>query len=101
MARDAVDSRRVIGLVVAGIGPIGVAIALVPLRDDIDNANLALILVVVVVLAAIVGDRSAAALAAVSATMAFDFFLLRPYLSMRIDSHDDIESVLVLFAVGL
>jgi hypothetical protein len=63
------DTRTLVGLAIAGIGAIAVAVLLVPLRDDIDTSNLALILVVVVVLAAIVGNRLAAALAAVVATM--------------------------------
>jgi hypothetical protein len=95
------DTRTLVGLVVAGLGAIAVAVLLVPLRDDIDTSNLALILVLVVVIAAIVGHRLAAALAAVVATMAFDFFLVRPYLSMRIDSRDDIETALILLVVGL
>ncbi len=102
MSRTAeAGTRTLVGFVVAGIGAIAVGVLLVPLRGDIDTSNLALILVVVVVVAAIVGNRLAAAFAAVVATMAFDFFLVRPYLSMRIDSHDDIETALILLVVGL
>jgi hypothetical protein len=95
------EIRKLVGLVIGGLGAIAVSVLLVPLRGDIDTSNLALILVVVVVLAAIVGNRAAAAVAAVVATMAFDFFLVRPYLSMRIDSHDDIETAIILLVVGL
>ncbi len=102
MARgDWASGRGPVGLVLGGLGTVVTAIALVPLRNRIDNTNLALILVVVVVLAAIVGDRSSGAVAAITATMAFDFFLTQPYLSMRIDSADDIETALILLAVGL
>ena len=102
MARsDWVDGRKLVGLAVGGLGAIVVALVLVPFREDIDNANLALLLVLVVVLAAIVGDRGAAVLAAITGTMAFDFFLTRPYTSMRIESADDIETVIILLAVGL
>jgi K+-sensing histidine kinase KdpD len=95
------DGRKLFGLAVGGLGAIVIALILVPFREDIDNANLALLLVLVVVLAAIVGDRGAAALAAVTGTMAFDFFLVRPYASMRIESADDVETVIILLAVGL
>jgi hypothetical protein len=95
------DGRKLIGLAGGGLGAIVVALLLVPFREDIDNANLALILVLVVVLAAIVGDRASAVLAAITGTMAFDFFLTRPYASMRIESADDIETVIILLAVGL
>ncbi len=95
------DDRRLAGLALGGLGSVAVAIALVPLRDVIDNANLALILVLVVVCAAIVGGRAAGGVAAVSATLSFDFFLTRPFVSMRVDSADDVETVMILLAVGL
>ena len=72
-----------------------------PFRRELDNANLALILVLVVVVAAILGGRGAGALAAVMATLSFDFFLTRPYLSLDIETSDDIETVLILLGVGL
>jgi hypothetical protein len=84
-----------------GLAPIAVGALLVPLRDEIDNTNLALILVLVVVVVAILGGRAAGALAAVTSTLAFDFFLTSPYLSARIDSADDLETALILLAVGL
>jgi hypothetical protein len=88
-------------IAVGGLAPIVVAVLLVPLRDEIDNANLALILVLVVVVAASLGGRRAGALAAVTSTLAFDFFLTRPFLSARVESADDIETLLILLAVGL
>lgn len=89
------------GWAIAGLGPLVVAALLVPIRTDLDNTNLALILVIVVVLAAIAGGRGPAALAAVVATMSYDFFLTKPYLSLRIDSADDLETTLILLAIGL
>jgi Domain of unknown function (DUF4118) len=91
------------GFVIAcgGLAPIVVSILLVPLRDEIDNANLALVLVLVVVVAASLGGRLAGALAAVTSTIAFDFFLAAPYLSARVQSADDVETLVVLLAVGL
>jgi hypothetical protein len=88
-------------IAVGGLAPIVVAVLLVPLRDEIDNANLALILVLVVVVAASLGGRRAGALAALTSTLAFDFFLTRPFLSARVESADDIETLLILLAVGL
>jgi hypothetical protein len=99
--RHTADAQRAVGLAIGGLGSVVVAVALVPLRSEIENANLGLILVLVVVVAAIVGGGTAGALAAVTATLAFDFFLTRPYLSMRIDSADDIETALIFLVVGL
>jgi hypothetical protein len=98
---DRGQANVLVGLVVAALGPVAVGAILVPFRRDFDNANLALILVLVVVFAAIVGGRRAGAVAAIMATLSFDFFLTRPYLSMKIDSSDDIENVLILLGVGL
>jgi hypothetical protein len=89
------------GYIIGGIGPIAVAGALVPLRSELDNANLALALVVVVVVAAAVGGRGAGALAAIVSAMSYDFFLTRPYLSLTIDSADDVETTIFLLVVGL
>ena len=89
------------GYVVAAVGPIVVAALLVPLRDELVSTNLALILVLTVVLAAVIGGRGPGAVAAVVATVSYDFFLTRPYLTFRIDSADDIETTFILLFIGL
>jgi hypothetical protein len=88
-------------MALGGLGALLIAVLLVPFRDDIDNANLALLLVLTVVVAAVLGGRAAAVVAAITATMAFDFFLTKPYNSMRIESADDIETAIIMLAVGL
>jgi K+-sensing histidine kinase KdpD len=93
--------RSAMGLAFAILAPVAVAVLLVPIRSDVDNANLALVLVLVVVAAAILGGRRAGAVAAVVATFSFDFFLTEPYLSMHVESSDDVETVLILLGVGL
>ena len=92
------DSILVVGL---GLGPIVVAGLLVSLRDELVSTNLALILVVVVVLAAAVGGRLAGAVTAVTAALSFDFFLTKPYLSLKVETSNDVETVLILLGVGL
>jgi hypothetical protein len=94
-------SSAAFGLVVAALGPVVVALILVPFRTELHNANLALILVLVVVIAAIIGGRRAGALAALVATASFDFFLTQPYLSLKIETSNDLETVLILLGVGL
>jgi hypothetical protein len=101
VARRGVDPQKLMGIAVGGLGSIAAAVALVPFRASIDNANLGLLLVLVVVVAAIIGGGAAGAVAAITATVAFDFFLTRPYLSMRVDSADDVETVLILLVAGL
>ena len=94
-------SSRMLWVAIGGAAPIGVAAALVALRDHMLNANVALVLVLVVVLAAVAGGRSAGAAAAVSAALSFNFFHTVPYLTLEIDSRDDVETTLLLLAVGL
>jgi hypothetical protein len=86
---------------IGGLAPIAVAAVLVVVRDHALNANLALILMGVVVFIALAGGRAAGALAAVTATMSFDFFLTRPYLTLRMTSQDDIETAAILLVVGV
>jgi hypothetical protein len=90
-----------LGLAIAGFGPIAVAAALVPLRDTIGSTNVALVLVVVVVLAGIAGGRVAGAVAAVISALSFDFFHTTPYLSLTINSTEDVVTTALLLAVGL
>jgi K+-sensing histidine kinase KdpD len=89
------------GLAVAGLLPIAVGTALVPLRNELVSTNLALILVVFVVFGGVIGGRLGGALAAVTAALSFDFFLTRPYLSLNIESADDVETTVLLLLVGL
>ncbi len=56
---------------------------------------------VTVVIGAAFAGRAGGALAAVTAAISFDFFLTQPYLSLHIESTDDIETALLLLVVGL
>lgn len=97
--RDA--SNLLTGVAIGGIGPIAVAGLLVPLRDNMASANVALVLVLVVVVAAAIGGWIAGGVAAVMSAIAFDFFFTLPYLSLTISSGDDVETTSLLLAVGL
>ena len=78
-----------------------VAAALVSVRGAVDNVNVALVLVVVVVVAAVTGGRVAGAVAAITAALSFDFFHTTPYLSLTMDSSDDVETTVLLLIVGV
>jgi K+-sensing histidine kinase KdpD len=101
MRRRGRDSGTQIVVALAAVVPIAVAMALVGTRDVIHNANVALILTTVVVAAGAVAGRAAGVVAAVSAALSFDFFHTRPYLSLTIDSQEDLESAVLLLIVGL
>lgn len=93
--------NAVAGVVLAALGPLAVAAALVSVRDVVSNADIALALVLVVLAAALTGGRVAGAVAAVSAMLSFDFFFTRPYLSLSIDSGNDLLTTVLLLPIGL
>jgi len=96
------DDRLVVaGLGLAALGPLVVASLLVTVRDHIAGSNAALVFVIVVVLAAALGGRWAGFTAAVISAMSYDFFLTRPYGSLKIDELEDIVATVLLLAVGL
>jgi K+-sensing histidine kinase KdpD len=87
----------------AGIGAVIIAAgaALSGWRDQVGSANAALVLVLLVVIAASIGGRSAGAVSAVVASLTFNFFFTKPYLTVRVDSFRDMMTVVLVLAVGL
>lgn len=92
---------RAFGLTIAVFGSLLVAGVLVPFRDDLASANVVLVYVLVVVLGAAVGTRWSGALTAVVAAMSYDFFFTKPYQSLKIDNANDVETTVLLLAIGL
>jgi hypothetical protein len=80
--------------------PLALTAALVPLRDDVANTSLALLLVLVVTGAAVTG-RWAGLAAAVSSAVWFNFFWTEPYQTLVITSRADIETAVLLVLVGV
>jgi hypothetical protein len=89
-------------LLAAGVvSPPAACLILLPLRNRIPNTSAALLLVLVVVAIASPGDRLAGLLGAVSAALAFEFFLTQPYERFTIASATDLQTTLLLLGVGL
>lgn len=82
-------------------GPLAVCGALIPVRTTVSDANLALVLVAVVVAVAAIGNRLAGGLAALSAAVWFDFFLVPPYGQWTVADAADLVTTVLLLAVGL
>ena len=98
------DDRTLPTAVGAFIGVVGsmVAAGLLSSASSLTTSvNVALTLMVIVVVAAAVGGRGAGALSAVVATLSYDFFQTEPVHSLRIVSHDDVQTALLLLAAGL
>ena len=91
----------VIGITIGVVGALVLSVLMLPLRDHLHNANMALALVVPVLIGAVVGGRLAGAISAVTAALCFDFFFTQPYLSLRIAGSNDLTSFLVLLLVAL
>ena len=88
-------------LLLGGAVPVGVSAAWIPLRGEVPNTDLALVLVIVV---AIVGGRAGATTAVVSSVAAagsFDFLDTRPYGALTISSGADVTTALILLLTGL
>jgi hypothetical protein len=89
------------GTAIGVLGSIALSLLLIPLREHTSNAVMALALVVPVLLGAVVGGRWSAGFSAAAATLCFNFFFTRPYLSLRIESSDDVETFVVLLVVAM
>jgi hypothetical protein len=88
-------------LVAAVIAPVALTLALVPFRNQVPNATVALGLAVLVALLGAVGTRVTAVLAAVSAAACFDIGFTQPYGSLAIAHPQDIETTALLLVGGL
>jgi K+-sensing histidine kinase KdpD len=97
----AASQRDRMALLAALLAPLGACAALVPVRTGFPNTDAALVLVAVVVAVAANGHRLAGALAALSAAAWFDFFLTVPYERITITRHTDLQTTLLLLAVGV
>lgn len=82
------------------VAPLVTAVALVPARVD-HAQTVGIVLLMPVVLVALIGGVGPAALAAVSASAAYDFFLTAPYQRFLIDDPDDIVTAITLAVVGV
>lgn len=81
--------------------PLALTAVLVPFRSSVPDTDAALALILVIVGVAASGHRLAGVLAAASAAVWFDFFLTVPYERFTITRRTDIETTVLLLAVGV
>jgi K+-sensing histidine kinase KdpD len=77
------------------------AAVLVPIRDLLGTTNVALAMVLLVVVAASVGGRLSGSFTAVTASVVFNLFHTKPYLTLRVQSGKEVLSVVLVLVVGL
>jgi K+-sensing histidine kinase KdpD len=94
-------SRDQVAVLAGLLAPLALAAVLVPFRASFPNTDAALALLLVVVVVAANGHRLAGLVAAVSATVWFDFFLTRPYEQFAINHRNDIETTVLLLVIGV
>jgi K+-sensing histidine kinase KdpD len=94
-------SRGQVATVAGLAAPLVLTAVLIPFRGSLPNTDAALALVLVVVAVAAAGRRPAGVLAAVSAGVWFDFFLTVPYERLTITRRPDIETTVLILAVGI
>lgn len=93
--------RRAVVVLVAAALPIGLSAALVPFRQSVPNATVALGLAALVTVVAALVDRVSAAAAGLAAAVGFDTFHTRPYGSLTIARAQDVETTALLLVVAL
>jgi K+-sensing histidine kinase KdpD len=82
--------------------PVGVAALLTVWRGQLNTGTVTVVLAgVVLAVAAATGSRSGAIVAAVSATLSFDYFFTVPYDSFTIHETDELVTAIALLFVGL
>ncbi len=99
--RDA-DLARATGVAVVAFGPLAIAGVAVPLREaHLATTAVAALLACVVVVVVAIDELASGGVAALVATLSFDFFLSRPYLVLDLDWRDDGRSLVLFAAVAL
>ncbi len=81
--------------------PVAAAAVMVPFRHSFVGTAAALVLVGLVCLFAVALGRGCGYAATLSSTLAFDFFLTRPYERLAITHRGDLETAISLLVVGV
>jgi K+-sensing histidine kinase KdpD len=99
--RSGIDGQGVIWAVGAFVASLLIGLLVEPFRGTIGLENVVILYLLVVVAAAGIGGRAAGIVAAVSAALAYDFFLTTPYHTLVIDSLAQVITVALLVATGV
>lgn len=100
-SRDPAADQSTLGAALGSLGLLIFSMFLVPLRDFLGPANVAIILLLGVQIAAIIGGRKGGILGAIVAALSFDFFFTEPYLRLVIDDRYDIITAVLLLLTGI
>jgi K+-sensing histidine kinase KdpD len=96
-----IDGEGAFWAVAGFVASVLVGVALRPLRESAGLENVVVVYVIVVALAAAVGGRAAGLASSLSAALAYNWFFTTPYETLRIDSAEQVATVVLLFVAGL
>jgi K+-sensing histidine kinase KdpD len=99
--RTSLDGEGVAWAVGAFVASLLIGLLIEPFRGTIGLENVVILYLLVVVVAAAIGGRAAGIVAAVSAALAYDFFLTTPYHTLVIDSLAQVITVALLVTTGV
>src|SRR6266487_6303118 len=101
MMRNRIDGEGIVWGAGAFIAGVVAGVVMQPDRSEIGLENATIIYLLIVVIAAAYGGRTAGLVAALSATLSYDFFLNTPYNRLTIDTAAQVVTVALLFGSGL
>ena len=101
MPRSGIDGEGVAWAIGGFVASLLIGLVVEPFRATIGLENVVICYLLVVVVAAAIGGRAAGIVAAVSAALAYDFFLTTPYHTLVIDSLAQVITVALLVATGI
>ena len=96
-----IDGEGAFWAVAGFVASVVVGVALRPLRESAGLENVVVVYVIVVALTAAVGGRMAGLASSLSAALAYNYFFTTPYQTLRIDSWEQVTTVVLLFVAGL
>ena len=96
-----IDGEGAFWAVAGFVASVAVGVALRPLRSSAGLENVVVVYVIVVALTAAIGGRTAGLASSLSAALAYNYFFTTPYQTLRIDSWEQVATVVLLFMAGL
>ena len=96
-----IDGEGAFWAVAGFVASLVLGMLLRPLRSSAGLENVVVVYVIVVALTAAVGGRAAGLASSLSAALAYTWFFTTPYETLRIDSAEQVATVVLLFVAGL
>lgn len=96
-----IDGEGAFWAVAGFVASVVVGVVLRPLRESAGLENVVVVYVIVVAATAAIGGRTAGLASSLSAALAYNYFFTTPYQTLRIDSWEQVATVVLLFVAGL